>query len=104
MDWEREEDLEIGSRQDPEPPQTNMDQDWQYTGEITPEGKRTILGKVLEIVVCTTFSNHIYLFHNSLFLQRKGGPIGLRLTGVVARIVIDTWAKQFQATMHTNGI
>ena len=33
--------------------------------------------------------------HSRLFRQIKGGPIGLRLTGVVARLVMDHLAKLF---------
>ena len=49
----------MGPRPDPEPPQTSPVQDWQFPGEITPEGKRLIVAKVLEVAVRTTFSNHI---------------------------------------------
>ena len=49
--------------------------------------------KVLEVAVRATFKNHIYTYGNQLYRKRKGGAIGLRLTGIVARIVMDGWAK-----------
>ena len=106
IEWDREEDLEVGSRQDPEPARTSVDQEeaWIFPGELPPPARRKILGKVLEIAVKTTFSNHIYLFHNRLFRQGKGGPIGLRLTGVVARLVMDSWARLFLSTLDLNNI
>ena len=60
-----------------------------------------MLGKVLEVLVCATFSNHIYSNRNELYKQLKGGAIGLRLTaGIVARIVIDQWTKIFRERLR----
>ena len=56
------------------------------------------------MAIRTTFGNHIYLYRNTLYRQMRGGPIGLRLTGVVARIVMDHWAKLFLSTLACNGI
>ena len=102
--WLREEELDIGSRQDPEPTLLDNDHNWTFPGELTPEAKRLVLRKVLEVAMRTTFSNHIYLFYNNLFRQEKGGPIGLRLSGVVARIVMDHWARKFLHTLQTNKV
>ena len=55
VEWEREENLEIGSRQDQEHPQTTTHLDWQYPGEVTPEGKTQLIGKVMEVAVKTKF-------------------------------------------------
>ena len=44
---------------------------------------------VLEILVTMTFSNHIYTYRNEFYKQLRGVVIGLRLTGIVARIVMD---------------
>ena len=63
-----------------------------------------MIGKVVEVAIKTTFGNHIYLFHNKLFKQLKGGPIGLRLTGVVARIVMDQWARRFREVLENNQV
>ena len=70
------------------------DKDW-LPAEAQPneDQKRKLFGKVLEVMVATTFSNHIYVYRNDLFRQARGGAIGLRLTGVVARIVMDRWAR-----------
>ena len=45
------------------------------------------------MIISSTFKNHIYTYRTSLYKQMKGGAIGLRLTGVLARIVMDCWAK-----------
>ena len=101
--------MEIGSRQDPEPRPLagtphDLDQVWDFPGELTPTAKRQLLGKVLEVAVRTTFSKHIYLFNNRLFQQQKGGPLGLRLTGVVACLVMDTWSTMFLRTLANSKL
>ena len=40
--------------------------------------------------------NHIYMFDGQAYLQTKGGAIGLRLTGLVARVVMDRWAGKMK--------
>ena len=65
----------------------------------TKEERSKLFGKVLEILIRETFKNHIYTYRNSLYKQRRGGAIGLRLTGVVARIVMDSWGRKFLRTL-----
>ena len=69
--WVREEDLEVGSRQDPDLPVMETDDTWLFPGDLTPQAKKLILAKVLEVGVRTTFSKHIYLFHNTLYKQEN---------------------------------
>ena len=35
--------------------------------------------------------NHLYQFHGEVYLQHEGGPIGLELTGAVARVFMLWW-------------
>ena len=46
-----------------------------------------------------TFKNYVHIYRNSLYMQMKGGAIGLRLTRVVAKVVIDSWARRFVDTL-----
>ena len=50
------------------------------------------MGKVLEVAVKATFGNHVY--YSRIYRQRKGSHIGLLLTGVVARVVMDCWGRK----------
>ena len=72
--------------------------------EFTEEEKRNILAKVVEIAVRTTFRLHMYQFEGKIRLQKAGGPIGLRLTGVVARLVMMYWEKKFKQILMANNI
>ena len=56
---------------------------------ISRQERKQVFGKVLEVAIKAMFSNHIYTYKNELYRQNNGGAIGLRLTGVIARIVMD---------------
>ena len=43
--------------------------------------KRRLFGKALEILLVTALKNHVYQFGNEIRVQKRGGPIGLKLTG-----------------------
>ena len=60
--------------------------------------------KVLEIAVNAILNNHVYKFGNKFYKQRQGGPIGLRLTGVVARLVMDGWTRTFKEKLAAAGV
>ena len=69
---------------------------WKFPRKpVSREERKKLFGKVIEVAVLTTFRNHIYMYRNDLYKQKRGGAIGLRLTGVVARLVMDRWARIF---------
>ena len=51
-----------------------------------------------------TFSNHFYKWKNAVRRQRKGGAIGLRATGSLARITMDFWIECFKEKLSKAGI
>ena len=86
----------IGRRLDLKMEDNEPDGNWIFLWEpVSKEERKYTLGKVLEILVSTIFAKHIYLYKNELYKQLKGGAIGLRPTGIVARIVIDRLTKIF---------
>merc|ERR1711954_121906 len=69
---------------------------WWYPvspGDLTSEQKQLLLGCVIEQFARLVFSTHFYEWEGQLFRQVAGGPIGLRATGVVAKIIMDHWAE-----------
>ena len=50
------------------------------------------------------FKNHIYQCENFLYCQEIGGGIGARVTGVVARVLMDVWADKMASCLELNGI
>ena len=63
--------------------------------DLSEEHKRKLLSIVVKIAIINIFANHVYQFGGRIYKQILGGPIGLRLTSMIARIVIDAWSKQF---------
>ena len=49
---------------------------------------KSIIAEFVKQVIKMTFNGHVYKFGNKIYLQNKGGPIGLRLSGAVARLVL----------------
>ena len=78
---------------------------WQFKKMRFNEAEeRGLLAKVVEILVRTTFKHHLYQFEGQFYIQGKGGSIGLRLTGVVATLVMNFWGDEFDKLMRRNSI
>ena len=52
---------------------------------------KKLLGLALEIGIKASFNLHCYQFGGKVFLQKFGGPIGMRLTMSVSRVVMADW-------------
>ena len=62
---------------------------WVFpTIELTKLEKKMIFSEVMRLAVENMFSTHCYRFAGKLYRQSEGGPIGLRSTCAVARVVI----------------
>ena len=59
--------------------------------KLTEEERRGILAGVMEVMVELLFSTHLYSFGGNTYLQKDGGPIGLRGTCAVARVLMCEW-------------
>ena len=44
-------------------------------------------------------NNHHYSFGGKYYKQNKGGAIGLKLTGLVCRVVMDRWSRLIKKIM-----
>ena len=63
----------------------------------TSEECRLMLSLALETAVLAVINNHMYQYNNTVRKQREGGPIGLRISGALARIVMIEWARRFKS-------
>ena len=63
-----------------------------------------IMAKMLHSAVLAIFKTHTYSFSNKFFLQRVWGPIGLRSTCCVARIVMLWWDERLVEVMSKANI
>ena len=63
-----------------------------------------ILAESVRKAVLAIFKTHTYRFENKFFLQRKGGPIGLRSTCCIARLVMLWWDEELLTVLRKNNI
>ena len=59
---------------------------------------------LVEEGVLAVFKTHTYPFANKFFLQRRGGPIGLRSSCCVARLVMMWWDDPFLEVMKKSNL
>ena len=73
---------------------------------VPPEGgtKKTMFREALKIVLELILQNHIYVFNNEIRKQVEGGPIGMDLTGVVAKIVMAWWDREMLKLLRENNM
>ena len=79
---------------------------WEPTNpdrDLSDTQKRQLLAKAVKIAVKVVFGNHVYQLCGVLYLQLAGGPIGLRLTSIVARVVMDKWYSLFLVKLDSAG-
>ena len=76
----------------------------KVSNNITEEEKRLMLAKVVETGVYKVMRNHVYLWRNEYWLQSLGVPTGLRLSGIVGRITMDSWRSQIRVLMNENAM
>ena len=76
---------------------TRGDQEqWVFPDVVLGEGeKRQIVACVIKIATETMFKKHYYTFGGKTFHQRGGGPIGLRGTCAVARVIMQIYDRKW---------
>ena len=56
---------------------------------MTQVNKKVILAHVIEQMMVEVIRTHVYEWEGEIFLQMAGGPIGLRSSGPVARVLME---------------
>ena len=59
-----------------------------------------LLATVVQCIVRTIFQTHVYQFGGKVFHQKQGGPIGLRATGAISRIVMGDWDLRLKDALN----
>ena len=80
---------------------------WWYPHPVdllTREQKKRIVANVIAQLTKLVFSTHIYEWQGKIFLQVDGGPIGLRATGPVSRILMDHWREVMKTLEENNRV
>ena len=82
-----------------------VDLKWErFNREYTAEERRILIAKTIQAGIEIVFTNHIYWYHSELYQQLIGGAIGSKLTGVVARIVMDRWERLLRDSLKQNKV
>ena len=95
-----------GQTTGPDPTTARLTSKWRTTNpmsDLTEQQSRILLAKVVKFAVLTIFKNHVYSFNGQVYIQLAGGPIGLRLTSIVARVVMDKWMSVFLVDLDEAG-
>ena len=89
---------------------SNIDRSERYGPWIFPGGfpseevQRAMFSVAIGIMVARTMELHDFMIDGRIFRQKKGGSIGLDLTGVVADIFMNGWDRLLLEKMTMNDI
>ena len=83
----------------------HSDQKWFFPRKnYTNKEEKVIASRVLELAVLVCMGTHAYSFCGHLYLQREGGPIGMRFTASLANLVMKMWDCYFTNLAIESGI
>ena len=88
-------------------PDTGSQDQWEFPNlrnGLTKTEKRMVTAQVMQKAVLAIFQTHTYSFATKYFLQKRGGPIGLRSTCCVARLVMMWWDKEFLEIVESSNL
>ena len=78
---------------------------WTPPREKPDEQKvRQMFTEAMKIALLFIMENHVHTFDNEMKLQSKGGPIGLKLTGILAQVFMVWWDGEFKHKMENVGL
>ena len=77
---------------------------WFDCDNPNDEQKKKLLGMAIAMGVKIVMSNHTYSVGDKFYLQTEGGPIGLELTGAIARVFMNSWDKKYLKKVKENGL
>ena len=72
--------------------------------EWTDWEKRVLVAEMVRIGVVVMMNTHLFRWDGRIFLQKKGGPIGLRGTCCVARITMLHWDGKLLEKFKQNNL
>ena len=78
-----------------------------WTKGIVPDDiveKRRMITEAIKIALHTIMTSHTYIFDGIIRKQENGGPIGMKLTGTIAKIFMAWWSKQYTQKIETLGM
>ena len=85
---------------------TDDENQWQFRKDVylTEQDRKHIMAEVLRLAVEIMFDTHIYTFGGHFYKQKEGGPIGLRSTCALARVVMARWDIKWKNRVAESNI
>ena len=85
---------------------TKGDQEqWIFPDVILKDWEREeIISEVVKTATKAMFKNHFYEFSGKTFHQAQGGPLGLRGTCAIARLVLQVFDSKWRSRLCELGI
>ena len=78
---------------------------WVYPNvEWTEMEKTLVVAEMTRIGIIVMMNTHLFQWDGKFYLQRKGGPIGLRATCATARITMLFWDEKLDKILKDNNI
>ena len=78
---------------------------WSPSRLPLPESiKKKIIAMVVETAVIVCMGTHVYTFGDKVYLQQRGGPIGMRFTASLANLVMKRWDRKWCQLLQREGI
>ena len=86
---------------------TNPDEydQWTFpTANPSESDIKTLLAEATAVSVRSVMNNHVFEFDGEVYVQTDEGSTGLRLTGVLAEIIMILWSKELSEKMTKAGV
>ena len=84
---------------------TDNEENWRFPlVEYTDLEKKRMIATIVQIGVLVMMNTHLYSFNGKTFIQQGGGPIGLRSTCAVARVVMNEWDAKWMEKLEENNV
>ena len=78
---------------------------WEFPPVILDEWeKKEIIAEVVSLAVKAMFRHHYYHFGGDIYHQAQGGPIGLRGTCAIARVIMNLFDSKWKKRLENLGI
>ena len=72
--------------------------------ELTDDEKKLLLATVIQLAPEAMFSHHFYVFGGDKFQQKEGGPIGLRGTCTISRLMMQIYDRRWVRRVMKSGL
>ena len=73
-------------------------------GDLKNWEKKEIIARTIELAVLVTVGTHVYSFEDKLFVQKSGGPIGMRSTASLANLVMRCYDQAWLKLAKAEGL